>query len=153
MDISETYFKMCKEGYQIRDTWMPAIGDDIDHHLFPDVISNVKYCGSFTTVTGMKFNGYEEIRKVTWLPHQDQLQKMIGEFPYPFALLKFYLKKILYYDGKRPVYPLSIFRSGEQLWFAFVMHEKYQKEWNGSTWVNITEKKKGIYNDIFTRGF
>jgi len=37
------------------------------------------------------------------------------------------------YDGK-PNGHLHIFNTGEQLWLAFVMKEKYDKVWNGDDW-------------------
>jgi hypothetical protein len=31
--------------------------------------------------------------------------------------------------------PGKLFRSMEKIWLAFVMQQKYVKQWNGSTWL------------------
>ena len=67
----------------------------------------------------------------TWLPRQDQLQKMVEdkdgceEYWYNRLIADFniYCMKI-----KDPIF------SPEQLWLAFVMKEKYNKTWNGEDW-------------------
>jgi hypothetical protein len=38
---------------------------------------------------------------------------------------------------KQPDNYCDQFSSMEQLWLAFVMHEKYKKTWNGEEWVSV----------------
>lgn len=76
-----------------------------------------------------------------WLPRQDDLQGMYYEY-----LLEKYNGDINKEDIK-PVLIASAFghwsinqeirryTSMEQLWLAYVMHEKYGKKWNGGDWV------------------
>jgi len=66
-----------------------------------------------------------------WLPRQDQLQDMVkDDFPDLGSILdhvrRFWINNTLYY-------PVD-FKSMEQLWLAFVMHEKYGKKWDGEDW-------------------
>ena len=60
-----------------------------------------------------------------WLPRQDQLQAMIeGNHLTKFGKLY------------RSVVAMELYPSDsmEQLWLAFVMHEKYNKVWTGTEW-------------------
>jgi len=67
-----------------------------------------------------------------WLPRQDQLQEMrswdkrmtIRETLETFSVFIGF-ERAEYYDK---------FTSMEQLWLAFVMKEKYNKQWNGKDW-------------------
>lgn len=124
MDTSETYIKMCENAKEIQKQWISSDGDYYVYFIVPHE-PNIFIRSSRYGVDPVDTSHW------IWLPRQDQLQKMIGEFPYPFALIKYYLNKVLYYNDKRPVYPLSVFKSGEQLWVAFVMHEKIPEkvEW------------------------
>ena len=73
------------------------------------------------------FTGYSNCH---WLPRQDQLQKMILEVVdyETTALLESKFHKFLTWLDEWD------FTSMEQLWLAFVMHEKYNKHWNGKDW-------------------
>ena len=69
-----------------------------------------------------------------WLPTQSDLQKMLGG----------YIRgdeNNLLYDFNEWYDPFSRFTSMEQLWLAFVMKEKHQKQWVGEKWELIDEKK------------
>jgi hypothetical protein len=61
---------------------------------------------------------------VIWLPHQDQLQEMIGDFNTCLELL--FRRKL------QNIY----FTSMEQVWMALVMNEKYNKVWGAEGWVS-----------------
>jgi len=79
----------------------------------------------------------------TWLPRQDQLQEMLKETWAldPWRLIAVFndwneRQRVLPDDPETQTWhwkdaPLTTF---EQLWFAFVMSEKYGKRWNGTDW-------------------
>ena len=67
--------------------------------------------------------------KSTWLPSQDDLQKMVFDksaFRTSAIFWNFCISKSSVIDGNT--------YSMEQLWLAFVMKEKYNKVWNGKDW-------------------
>jgi len=69
-----------------------------------------------------------------WLPRQDQLQEIAGEDLSNSKTTLFYRL----YDWKNKEYPRTYQESWEQLWLAFVMHERFGKYWDFETkeWVN-----------------
>lgn len=79
-----------------------------------------------------------------WLPQQDQLQEMVmpkwkfvagGDYDHPLAEL---LRKFTRFWGS---FSMSEAISMEQLWLAFVMAEKFNKQWDGERWVALAEVK------------
>lgn len=79
-----------------------------------------------------------------WLPRQDRLQEMIKKpeesaYGLTVRLLEFIDTQGFGKDrtaSKDINFILNIVRamSMEQLWLAFVMHEKFNKTWNGEDW-------------------
>ena len=67
----------------------------------------------------------------TWIPRQDQLQGMIigKEKDISVNILNLHAK-FNHFLGFVAPRPLSM----EQLWFAFVMKEKFNKTWDGEDW-------------------
>ena len=61
-----------------------------------------------------------------WLPRQDQLQEMVGG-SWVGQLTELWHGTTTDYWAQ--------FKSWEQAWLAFVMHEKHNKHWNGEEWV------------------
>ena len=51
-------------------------------------------------------------------------------------LIELFISGIFSYYGEHPEYPSWVSNkwSMEQLWFAFVMKEKYGKVWDGESW-------------------
>ncbi len=139
MDTSETYIKMadCPE---IQEGHTPAEGDWLVNtsaiggtHLFVNYLEQKDdnkadwsllvedYCPSH----------------LIWLPRQDQLQEMVGQWTTVelFGLFCVWFrskvdKMMTSTGGTNP------FITGEQLWLAFVMKEKHGKAWTGKDWVN-----------------
>ncbi|MCK4818972.1 hypothetical protein KA005_24580 [bacterium] len=116
MDTTEKYIEMCSAAKEIQKL-VPR-----DHH------------GS---AGGDKsFFGYsEKLNGMVWLPRQDQLQKMLdweNEGECGVVLID------AFYNFVKHRYDASPFNntnsSWEQLWLAFVMHEKYNKTWDGKGW-------------------
>ena len=64
----------------------------------------------------------------TWLPRQDQLLSLMGDYPQQCDILYRNLTKEL-------VVPNSAISSMEQFLLAIVMRDKYSKTWNGIDWV------------------
>uniref|UniRef100_A0A6H1Z984 Uncharacterized protein n=1 Tax=viral metagenome TaxID=1070528 RepID=A0A6H1Z984_9ZZZZ len=132
MDTSETNVKMCEKAGEIQDVWVYMLGD-----FFADRDRD----------WGISHKTVEILREknLTWLPRQDQLQKMLG---WNVKKLVSELDDFLFVDddyGKLANATLekrnaqrkyaSQFTSMEQLWLALVMKEKYGKVWNGEDWV------------------
>ena len=71
-----------------------------------------------------------------WLPRQDQLQEMVN-----------WEKIFIVREGKeyqqRSLGDILLrANSMEQLWLAFVMKEKFNKEWDGKEWKAKIDKKR-----------
>jgi hypothetical protein len=97
------------------------------------------------------FGYYERLNGMVWLPRQDQLQDMLkdkirynhkntygyvkGPAPEGFiaGCLHQEFHKFMVYEDQYIF--CEAFNSMEQLWLAFVMHEKYNKRWDGKEWV------------------
>ncbi len=131
MDSSQQYIDMCKEATELQDEgrwWL--LGDYYAEQI-----------GEWHTSV---FIGYEyysiasdgrPIINWVWLPRQDQLQVMIDAD---------YRKTLLGRMGNGEWQGLDAFvdfayedydcTSMEQLWLAFLMHEKFNKHRNGTTW-------------------
>lgn len=77
---------------------------------------------------------FEDSIERCWLPRQDELQEMVKPkglncaFNYIGGLSRFIDKKRIYSCG---------FITLDQLWLAFVMFERYSKQWSGKDWVVI----------------
>lgn len=108
------------------------------HREFADKIKNIQKTITYT----------EPSHRIS----QDQLQEMIAhhiaqelELAPNIAHLKFafldfaeWIKK-QYLDEEYVCTPLNVFSSGEQLWLAFVMKEKYGKVWDGENWKELKD--------------
>jgi hypothetical protein len=74
----------------------------------------------------------------TWLPRQDQLQEMIIIENAKFPVYVLERKFNTFIDHIGEIYHPKIwqkFDSMEQLWLVFVMKEKFNKIWDGETWI------------------
>lgn len=134
MDTSAEYIKMCN-CEEIQGIWSPWHGDFYIHS------GELKYLGE--TIDGIRKNVIncrkvmnepciEFLRKILWLPRQDQLQKMVWDNQASDIM------NICGLLDRLQHMPIGFdCRSMEQLWLAFVMHEKFNKKWNGEKWVEI----------------
>ena len=117
MDITAKYIQMCEKAGEIHINYKLGMGDFYYSKLQKIVL-----------VVGQSCFQYRMLKHYTWLPRQDQLQvtvfengtecpiEQLGEF-YDFV-----------YSGR--VFFDEDLESWEQLWLAFVMHEKYGKVWD-----------------------
>jgi len=144
MDTTETNIKMCEKAEEIQEQY-----DCTEKH-------NIRLCLACKTEWGNCYEHTEYLscnselggrpfpvvavknveHKPIWLPRQDQLQEMVGEYPDCFHKFNNWLESWQgFEDDKAKTEYVGQFNSMEQLWLAFVMKERYNKVWNGEDWV------------------
>ena len=147
---TKTYIKMC-DCKEIQEQWKLKKGDCFsfvgDIHILAD------YEIDALNERGTDIDCYNEVVKLmgghfvdhwnecrdgfTWLPQQDDIQKMMEGLQKPdhliISLVNFMQDRQRFYkSGKvKKLYPVG---SMEQLWLAFYMYEKHKKTWNGKEW-------------------
>jgi len=143
MDTSETYIKMCEKAGEIQGNWKPAIDDLV---IFRDYgrFDKRQYARPLTFIDNsgecyVLFDEYRGRKKdcFYWLPHQDQLQEMVGEKDTE-ELINTFLWSCGYIGWDEFWHPEDknvTSSSLEQLWLTSVMKKKYGKTWNGQEWV------------------
>ena len=148
MDTSEQYIKMCDcPEIQGVNSWGMNPDSLVAHrHVMPELGVH-----TVTTIWRWESQGIsnEDYRdRFIWLPRQDQLQAIYGQYvavelervfnrnhiKMAFIDFKSWLDK-QYHDEPFVCVPTNVFDSGEQLWLAFVMKEKFNKIWDGDKWV------------------
>ena len=126
MDLSEKYQRMCEGAGEIQLQWQPEIGDwgyDVSYGIGPVVHEDEEYS--------------------VWLPRQDQLQAMIEyNEDVLWAWQRIRTWWTILPDLIKARYVAHI-DTDEQLWLAFVMHEKYGKVWddNEGVWKVVHEQE------------
>ena len=135
MDTSAQYIKMCEEAVEIQTVWEPSEGDFVaeieSKHLTHILKESAR--GGLIIEVGWDGDHYDFMREDSvWLPRQDQLQEMVGVH-LPKLVDNFW--QWLYDKTGYETVLMDTFTSFEQLWLAFVMHEKYGKRWDGNEWV------------------
>jgi len=138
MDTSKEYVEMCRKAVEIQELWKPEAGDwTLSHRDGVKPLDSITI--SLAGLTPFGANGARIRSDMIWLPRQDQLQEMvcsdirilIDSFVDCFngiACIK------LSSGMKNSGLHIIDFDSMEQLWFAFVMHEKHGKKWDGEEW-------------------
>ena len=138
MDTTEKFIAMCK-AKEIQSRWRPADGD---FYVYSVVIKDPQIM-----IRSAKF-GIEpmDLSQWIWMPRQDQLQDMLSAtvtIGYMIVGLE------AFYDPER--YCRKCSDVGErrrlahdtmcQWWLAFVMREKFGKEWDveKSEWIKVEE--------------
>ena len=146
MDTSPEYIKQCEQAEEIQYQFNPD-----DHNCLWDFAlkwdwdrNNEKYDG-YIGYGGRKqqqfstYDGY--LWHCIWLPRQDQLQEMIETTS--LWNINHRYSRWLYDVNDDGVCDFHIrhihenLKSMEQLWFAFVMAERYQKIWDGTEWIKV----------------
>ena len=152
MDITPQNIKMCEMAEEIQkqfkgfhgDYYVPVNNEFLEKY-HPENIGRVAIQGCVGNpmdrrhITLIDYNTTyfcTDIEDAVWLPRQDQLQEMI-EWKSKYKL-KFDFSQGMYWlrvldRAAFMLYELSGL-SMEQLWFAFVMKEKYNKQWTGEEW-------------------
>ena len=132
MDTSDEYIKMCEKAEEIQKDWIPDYGD---FHVTYDDTGNVCFTDVFSGHTDYRFS------KFVWLPRQDQLQEMIGEYLVNKRIMYLILNKM----GVDMTF--GLFDSFEQLWLGIVMYTKHHKKWDGSVWIDKDLAESMQHND------
>ena len=151
---------MSRKAAEVQEKWVPQFGDwffdeeikkmagklkkelgiaALPHlsgiYCYQEGTMNCECCGEeFDLLTFDKFYPQSD---VIWLPRQDQLQDMVkSEYECDYDMnLDFTEFTTNLYTHEQ------IGASMEQLWLAFVMHEKYNKKWDGEDWVKEPGKE------------
>ena len=134
MDTTPKYIKMCEKAEEIQNLWKKQDGDYYYEELKKRQTGGYKQ-GTHIFCYGCNYDRCShEITKNTekfiWLPRQDQLQKMVCNKPKSGdKIIDRHLKFHNWFiDGMPDTWVNNL--SFEQLWLAFVMHEKYGKHWD-----------------------
>ena len=127
MDKSSLYIKMSESAKVIQKQWEPEFGD-----FFVSMsLCLTSQCQTITSDLEKKVSYLKKIKAV-WLPRQDQLQeRVIEKYATPWDLAIAFSNVLMgdtasYFDN---------FDSMEKLWLAFIMLEKYKKQWKDEEWV------------------
>lgn len=143
MDATKDNVEMCLKAHEIQDQWKFTIGD---YFTTPDMTaSNHNPCivDDFwlnDELTKRTLSNRMKSRDWIWLPRQDQLQDMLEDV--------FSNREIVPLTSKLHDVCVHLIqehnfggRTMEQLWLAFVMHEKYEKVWSYAhlSWLNNEE--------------
>ena len=148
------YIKMCEKAEEIQEEHEWVSGDylagetELGKRIIAPVIESWWYQSRYATYKVMGGDERHILQKgAIWLPHQDQLQKMLTDYlcdkTKNYSIM-FLLHKLVdsvnqscLVTGKtkeEPYYYLK-FASMEQLWLAFVMKKSHNKLWVNGEWV------------------
>jgi len=129
MDTSKEYIEMCRQ--LPKEMHSDIIDGDFYYWNVPSQNDGM-ICISYTeifedyTVHHPEQWDYLNGRECVKLYRQDQLQDMVGGYIGSIGVLLIHINNFNFEMR---------FQSWEQAWLAFVMDEKYGKQWNGSEWV------------------
>ncbi len=144
MDRTKEFILQCERAIEIQKMFPqnPIIGDCVIlNHQYPYIVTELQeYYDDNTWLLRLGENDQGDSKRLIWLPRQDQLQEMINiknYISYPSSnwglVCVFYSR----FSKNAEYSPQQIYKmSMEQLWLVFVMKEKYNKTWNGETWIN-----------------
>ena len=125
MDFSDIYINMSEKAKEIQfEHSVYEVGDfyfegrDVITNKPRFSVTSESEDGKNRTIADMK----------TWLPRQDQLLKLMGDYTEQCNVVYRNLMKEL-------LIPNSAINSMEQLLLTIVMRDKYSKVWNGIDWV------------------
>lgn len=124
MDTSEIYINMCDKAKEIQ--LMHSIYEAGDIYLEGrDAITNRPIFTMAHENNEGKQRAIGDFK--TWLPRQDQLQEMMGNYTEQCDVMYRYLMQEV-------LLPNQGIESMEQLWLKIVLREKYFKTWNSVDW-------------------
>ncbi len=132
---TDNYIKMCEKAEEIQKEWKPKIGDKVKHRL-----TAVQFISPYDKNT-YSDDFYRE-EGYTYLPTQEQLQEIINAYSNYERVNRFY--DFVHLDADEYGYnewcEFVNNASMNELWLAFVMHEKYHKVWTGEKWKEVVKK-------------
>ena len=127
MDFSEIYIDMCGKAQEIQFAHMVFEAGDFYYEGRNVITNKPKFSvtpegdnGKDRTISSMK----------SWLPRQDQLQPLIGDYTEQCAFLSRNLMT-------ECLFPDPTISSMEQLLLTIIMRDKYNKMWNRNDWVKL----------------
>lgn len=127
MDFSEIYVNMCEKAKEIQLAHAVYEAGDFYYEGRDAITNKPKFSltresddGKDRTISKMK----------TWLPRQDQLQPMMGDYAKQCSILYQNLMA-------ECLVPNSAIRSMEQLLLRIIMKDQYTKMWDGIDWVKL----------------
>jgi len=127
MDITKEYVLMCQQAKEIQQfNW----GSDGDFSFFEgddDVSEGIQ-------VWLLADGWYPHKKDFVWLPRQDQLSEMIDTWNKRYSMAFF--ENIVANSQYRGISKIG-FNSIEKHLLAFIMDEKYSKQWTGKDWNKI----------------
>jgi hypothetical protein len=125
MDFSDIYITMSDKAKEIQFAHSVSEAGDF-YYERRDAITN-RPIFSVTTESNDGKNRTIASMK-TWLPRQDQLLQLAGDYAEQCTIMYKNLMKEL-------LIPNPAINSMEQLLLTIIMKEKYSKTWNGNDWV------------------
>jgi len=134
MDTSKQYIEMCKKAFEIYDGRYFIEGDFLltkpteQQESYVTIFAEHDCCGG-DLCDGREFNFFVSEDVECWLPRQDQLQEIVD-----MDYVGSHIEDIKHFYTFSDVGTESTW---EQLWLAFVMKKKYNKEWKGNDWETI----------------
>jgi hypothetical protein len=131
MDFSENYINMCIRARELQLAHSIYEAGD----FFYEGLDPITQQPRFSVATESQ-NGQERTiasLKSCWLPRQDQLQAMAGEYLAQCKLMYLHLMKVSLMDAINS--SSDWIESMEQLWLSLIMKEKYGKVWKNTDWV------------------
>lgn len=147
MDFSSEYIKMCEKAVEIQKLHKIEVGNFVIWTFSRE--DGVLVIGG--SEGDLCLEGHYRLpddfeNEHIWLPRQDQLQEMIGDFKFCFnemsrrhGTYSEFAKDFLFeeYIGENDTSSKDgdeWAKSYEQLWLMIVMKIKYNKTWNGEDW-------------------
>lgn len=139
MDKSDEYIRMCAAADEIQQRWAHNYGD-----FFIDNRGKIR-CWLSRDHEDKKFKkgfhvtvdrGVILLSRYVWLPRQNQLIEM-AQIPgrrYETVTQDFFEWTKRPYETLDDI-PAKLFRSMEKIWLAFVMQQKFNKQWDGERWL------------------
>lgn len=142
MDTSPTYISLCRKAHEIQEQWQQQhgdffVGEQGQIECWIKGIHEARDIRQGVRVSSPSVEGVIEIRKYVWLPKLDQLIEL-AQVPGK----RYERITQAFFDWTKQDYgfirgePRTIFTFLEQVWLAFVMQQKFQKGWNGDTWIS-----------------
>ena len=138
-DTSETYVKMCGCP-EVQEGWELKPGDTIYTEWHGYLLMAHCGCAPYYRAINLKGDVVSFGNETEWtaLPRQDQIQEWfedparwpVGENFNIYTLIQAFAGFVETISWGSPV----IWKSLEQLWLAFYMHEAHGKTWGGERW-------------------
>jgi hypothetical protein len=128
MDTSDIYIAMCEKAKEIQlEHTIYELGDF--YYSGRSVVVDKPEIILATAINAGKKRALLDLK--IWLPRQDQLQQMIGNYNEQCnAIYSYIMAEVLS--------PTTDLKSMEQIWLKTVMKVKYNKVWEGSDWISET---------------